>query len=102
MDDESLEACAYREIGEELGLSQNDMTRFEYFSSVKAPYEWQDSTIINIVTFFTATLTNEQSINLNKDENTEMKWISEKDIDSTRIAWEADKIVLRKLLGEAK
>lgn len=102
MADESMEACAYRELYEEVGLSREDMTPVTYLSSAKAPtYIWQDSAVVNTCFYYSTELLDPSTtFTLDKRENTEIIWVAKEDIPGIDFAWDTDKLVLEKYFEE--
>lgn len=99
--DGSMEDCVYREMEEETGIGREAVTSLRYFGSAKAPdYVWQNTAIKNVSFFFVARL-RDPEFRLRLDgENSELRWINQKDLQNIDFAWDIDKQMLTRYFEE--
>lgn len=88
--DKSIEETAYREINEEIGLEKKLIHNLTYLGSDVSPYNWQDVDLQNACFYFSCTIEDVNSINLDISENSELLWVAETDIANVNFAWEMD------------
>lgn len=100
MTDISMEAAAYRELQEEVGLSPKDISPLTYVGSGVNPYTWQDAELLCACFFYSTKLDSPDTLRLNTKENSNFLWISRDDLPTTKLAWDIDRQMLTKFFEE--
>lgn len=100
--DQSMEETVLREVKEELGITSKDLGEVYYFTSKKSPiYNWQNTGIQNLSFFYVCKLKNDSRvIKVNKEENSEIIWITKNDLPNIDFAWDIDRQMLIRYFEE--
>lgn len=98
--DSSMEAAAYRELQEEVGLTPADVTPLRYLSSYSVqPYVDRGIENHNVSFYYQAELKNpNQALRLDK-ENTSIRWVTKADLPNIDFAWDSDRRMLHEFFG---
>jgi NADH pyrophosphatase NudC (nudix superfamily) len=101
INDDSIEAATYRELKEELGLDKNKVSTIQYLGSGTETYLWQDSELPLACFYFSCTLNvDADEVVVDQKENSQLRWISQDDLNNTELAWPLDKKMLTKYFKE--
>lgn len=95
MTDRTIEETCYRELREELGINEADVTPIIYEGSDTTSYTWMNSELSNLCFFFSANLLVDPSaLQLDTNENSEIIWLLPSELDTIDYAWDIDKQML--------
>ena len=98
--DPDIETGAYREVEEEMGIPKGNVSSLRYLGSgVNESYLWQDSEIPCIISYFVCEL-KDSEIKLDKDESSDFRWITARDLPEIDFSWDIDRQMLNKYFKE--
>lgn len=103
IDDENIEQACYREVQEEVGLTDSDLGDMVYFGSGTEYYNWMDTQLHIMCCFFITELKSDRStINLAIDESQDALWVKSSGLTDINLAWNIDKRMLAKYFSTTK